>query len=192
MTTPICQLNRKLAAATAPGTGIVNRLAGLSLRHGATIPSTFRGYARAARARPLTPRAPSSSTKPTQEANIESLQTAPIAKPTSPKSETPSNIKLPSSFKLAKLEPIQEYDPNMIIFLDKHGKVTMIPHDDRVTGQTKEERDSMDLLDDSAVEGSTHQRGSKEMDYGRKRIGQVEMPKPLQDAIRSVLDGNVD
>lgn len=80
----------------------------------------------------------------------------------------------------------------MIIFLDKHGKVTMIPHDSRVTGQTKEEKDSMDLLDNSAVEGSTHQRGSKEMDYGRKRIGQVEMPKPLQDAIRSVLDGNAD
>ncbi|KAG0038415.1 37S ribosomal protein S22 [Podila clonocystis] len=188
MTTAICQLNRKLATATVPGTGIVNRWAGLSLGHGPTIPSTFRGYARAARARPLTPNAPSSSTRPAQETSTKSLKSRPIATPTSPKSEIPSNIKLPSNFKLAKLEPVQEYDPNMVIFLDKHGKVTMIPHDDRVTGQTKEERDSMGLLDDSAVEGSTHQRGSKEMDYGRKRIGQVEMPKPLQDAIRSVLD----
>ncbi|KAF9312614.1 37S ribosomal protein S22 [Podila horticola] len=188
MTTSICQLNRKLATAAVPGTGIVNRLAGLSLRHGPTIPSTFRGYARAARARPLTPKAPSSSTTLTLEANTESLKTATVGRPTSIKSESPSNIKLPSNFKLAQLEPVQEYDPNMIIFLDKHGKVTMIPHDDRVTGQTKEERDSMNLLDDSAAEGSTHQRGSKEMDYGRKRIGQVEMPKPLQDAIRSVID----
>lgn len=192
MTTPLCQLNRKLATTTTPGTGIMNRLAGLSLRNGTTIPSTFRGYARAARARPSTPKAPSSSSKPAQEAGTEPLKPAPVVKAASTKSETPSNIKLPSNFKLAKLEPVQEYDPNMIIFLDKHGKVTMIPHDSRVTGQTKEERDSMDLLGDSAVEESTHQRGSKEMDYGRKRIGQVEMPKPLQDAIRSVLDGNGD
>ncbi|KFH64042.1 hypothetical protein MVEG_09867 [Podila verticillata NRRL 6337] len=188
MTTPLCQLNRKLATVTTPGSGIVNRLAGLSLRNGTTIPSTFRGYARAARARPLTPKAPPSSSQTAQEASTEPLKSKSVVKATGTKSETSSNIKLPSNFKLAKLEPVQEYDPNMIIFLDKQGKVTMIPHDGRVTGQTKEEKDSMDLLDNSAVEGSTHQRGSKEMDYGRKRIGQVEMPKPLQDAIRSVLD----
>ncbi|KAK3845716.1 MAG: mitochondrial small ribosomal subunit Rsm22-domain-containing protein [Linnemannia gamsii] len=42
-------------------------------------------------------------------------------------------------------------------------------------------------LDGAATEGSPHQRGSKEMEYGRKRIGQVELPKDIQDSIRSVL-----
>ncbi|KAI7821974.1 mitochondrial small ribosomal subunit Rsm22-domain-containing protein [Gamsiella multidivaricata] len=63
----------------------------------------------------------------------------------------------------------------------------MIPHDDRVTGQTREQYDAntgAEGLDDRPH----HQRGSKEMDYGRKRIGQVEMPRAVQDAIRAILD----
>ncbi|KAF9418485.1 37S ribosomal protein S22 [Podila epigama] len=154
---------------------------------GATsIPSVFRGYARAARARPLTPKLPTSSTKSTSETKVAST---PLEdKITSSKKSDPySNIQLPGNFKLAKPEPVPEYDPNMVIFLDKHGKVTMIPHDGRVTGQTKDEMDALDPMD-TASEGSTYQRGSKEMDYGRKRIGQIEMPKPIQDAIRSVID----
>lgn len=70
----------------------------------------------------------------------------------------------------------------------------MIPHDDRVKGQTKEDYnaaavvgDNFDL--DGTAEGSPHQRGSQEMEYGRKRIGQVELPKDIQDSIRAILDG---
>jgi hypothetical protein len=96
------------------------------------------------------------------------------------------NIKLPGDFSLAKSQAIEKYDPNMIIFLDKSGKVSMIPHDDRVTGQTREEYDAEP---NTGENGPTHQRGSKEMEYGRKRIGQVEIPLPIQDAIRAVLDG---
>ncbi|KAK3825535.1 MAG: mitochondrial small ribosomal subunit Rsm22-domain-containing protein [Benniella sp.] len=61
----------------------------------------------------------------------------------------------------------------------------MIPHDDRVNGQTREEYDAEPSTEEN---GPTYQRGSKEMEYGRKRIGQVEMPLPVQDAIRAVLD----
>ncbi|KAF9958760.1 37S ribosomal protein S22 [Mortierella alpina] len=77
----------------------------------------------------------------------------------------------------------------MVIFLDKHGNVNMIPHDDRVTGQTKEEFDAA-LTKGTEVlgEDTQHQRGSKEAEYGRKRIGQVQLPLDIQDSIRAVLD----
>lgn len=72
----------------------------------------------------------------------------------------------------------------------------MIPHDDRVKGQTRDDYDAAatagEYLDlEGAAEGSPHQRGSKEMEYGRKRIGQVELPKDIQDSIRFVLDGMI-
>jgi hypothetical protein len=112
----------------------------------------------------------------------------------SSKSDSLSKLKLPGGFKLAKAQPEPTYDPNMVIFLDKHGNVKMIPHDDRVKGQTKEDYNAAvaagdDFGLDGAAEGSPHQRGSKEMEYGRKRIGQVELPKDIQDSIRAVLDG---
>ncbi|KAF9351354.1 37S ribosomal protein S22 [Mortierella sp. AD094] len=99
------------------------------------------------------------------------------------------NIKLPNNFKMTKVQTIEEYDPNMVIFLDKHGNVTMIPHDDRAKGQTREEYDAAPIPEDiDGIESaSQHQRGSKEMEYARKRIGQVEMPNDIQDAIRTVL-----
>ena len=77
-----------------------------------------------------------------------------------------------------------------VVFLDKHGNVSMIPHDGRVTGQTKEEFDAT-LTQETAVPGedTQHQRGSKEAEYGRKRIGQVQLPLDIQDSIRAVLDG---
>jgi len=103
-------------------------------------------------------------------------------------SATP-NIKLPSNFKLAKLQTIEEYDPNMVIFLDNNGSVSMIPHDGRVNGQTREEYNAALGGGDLDENRSHHQRGSKEAEYGRKRIGQVEMPKDIQDAIRAVTDG---
>lgn len=71
----------------------------------------------------------------------------------------------------------------------------MIPRDDRVTGETKAARDAAivagaDVDLDEGTDGSQqHQRGSKEAEYGRKRIGQVELPNEIQDAIRSVING---
>jgi len=102
-------------------------------------------------------------------------------------------VKLPNGFKLAKFEEVPDYDPNMIIFLDKQGKVTMIPRDDRAKGETKAARDAALAAgtDVEDVEGSGHQRGSKEAEYGRKRIGQIEFPIEIQYAIRDVLDGSV-
>lgn len=97
-----------------------------------------------------------------------------------------ANIKLPGNFQLARPQTIENYDPNMVIFLDKNGNVSMIPHDDRVTGQTREEYDADS---DRGEDRSEYQRGSKEMEYGRKRIGQVEVPIPIQDAIRAMIDG---
>lgn len=72
----------------------------------------------------------------------------------------------------------------MIIFLDKSGKVTMIPHDDRVVTHAPIEHEEA-----SSVDGDEphFQRGSKEMEYGRKRIGQVDLPVPVQDAIRDII-----
>ncbi|KAF9350518.1 37S ribosomal protein S22 [Mortierella sp. NVP85] len=161
--------------------GLVNtlahRLTGLSLTpHGITL--ARRGYARLARTRP---RAPKPTTTASTTNNIEfnardAIKRVGAAMP---------NIKLPGDFSLAKPQVIEKYDPNMIIFLDKSGKVSMIPHDDRVTGQTREEYDAEPSTEEN---GPGHQRGSKEMEYGRKRIGQVEMPLPVQDAIRAVLD----
>ncbi|KAF9432282.1 37S ribosomal protein S22 [Entomortierella beljakovae] len=102
-----------------------------------------------------------------------------------------STFKLPNNLKMAKLDTIEEYDPNMVIFLDKLGNVSMIPHDDRVNGQTRDEYDTSlasQVVDES--ENPHHQRGSKEMEYGRKRIGQVDIPLGIQDAIRSILEGS--
>ncbi|KAI8604424.1 mitochondrial small ribosomal subunit Rsm22-domain-containing protein [Dissophora ornata] len=62
----------------------------------------------------------------------------------------------------------------------------MIPHDSRVNGQTREEYDAALDAGDLDENRSQHQRGSNEAEYGRKRIGQVEMPKDIQDAIRAV------
>ncbi|KAG0338372.1 37S ribosomal protein S22 [Podila humilis] len=188
MTALVWQFNRRLALPATLRNSVSCQIAQVAWHNGKTKGFPVRSYARAARSRPMTPRAPSTSTKATQESRAEPQPSTPTIQSMNQKSEIPSKIKLPSNFKLAKLEPVQEYDPNMIIFLDKHGKVTMIPHDDRVTGQTKEERDSFDPLNDLTLEASTHQRGSNEMDYGRKRIGQVEMPTTTQDAIRSVID----
>ncbi|KAF9897776.1 hypothetical protein BX616_005003, partial [Lobosporangium transversale] len=75
-----------------------------------------------------------------------------------------SNLKVPQ---VQQIESVQEYDPNMVIFLDKHGKATMIPHDDRVTGQTREEYEVSSISEASVTESmQAHQRGSKEMEYG--------------------------
>ncbi|KAF9200248.1 37S ribosomal protein S22 [Haplosporangium sp. Z 27] len=173
---------------------LAHRLTGLSLAsHGKA--STRRGYARVARARPRTPNAPSLSS----QLPSEKLPSTPSIPNKSKLDSMPevqmknldsiSNIKLPKNFKMAKLQTLEEYDPNMVIFLDKHGNVTMIPHDDRAKGQTRDEYNA-ELTTGKVEEeesSSHHQRGSKEMEYARKRIGQVEMPNNIQDAIREVL-----
>ncbi|KAF9287620.1 37S ribosomal protein S22 [Mortierella alpina] len=143
----------------------------------------MRGYARVARSRPLTPKSPSASSTTTSSAPVPRKQPAPQGV------KTPSNTRLPADFKLAKIQATPDYDPNMVIFLDKHGNVSMIPHDDRVTGQTREEFDAA-LTQETEVPGddTQHQRGSKEAEYGRKRIGQVQLPLDIQDSIRAVLD----
>ncbi|KAG0302488.1 37S ribosomal protein S22 [Dissophora globulifera] len=155
--------------------------------------SAKRGYARVARARPRTPSSSITSPSSSPSASATTSNGTPfrsqegITNPTLGSPRTP-NIKLPSNFKLAKLDALEDYDPNMVIFLDKHGNVKMIPHDDRVNGQTREEYDSSIEAGDLVNDGQHFQRGSKEAEYGRKRIGQVEMPSLLQDAIRSVID----
>ncbi|KAF8940800.1 37S ribosomal protein S22 [Dissophora ornata] len=183
------QANRTVAGLTDL---LVHRFPGLSLNTCGTA-SGRRGYARAVRARPKTPRASStisaspstsSSSRPssTAKGDVVSASNAALK---STDSAMP-NIKLPSNYKLAKLQTIEEYDPNMVIFLDKHGNVSMIPHDSRVNGQTREEYDAALDAGDLDENRSQHQRGSNEAEYGRKRIGQVEMPKDIQDAIRAV------
>ncbi|KAG0227072.1 37S ribosomal protein S22 [Actinomortierella wolfii] len=95
------------------------------------------------------------------------------------------------NFKMAKLEEVEpQYDPTKIIFLDKHGQVTMIPHDDRLVNAAGERSDEAEEGSELGSEDSTFQRGSAEMEYGRKRIGQVDLPRPIQDAIRDILDEN--
>ncbi|KAF9970544.1 37S ribosomal protein S22 [Actinomortierella ambigua] len=101
------------------------------------------------------------------------------------------------NFKMAKIEEVEpHYDPSKIIFLDKHGHVTMIPHDDRLVGRSSGLAALTQDGDDEEGEASEmdseapFQRGSAEMEYGRKRIGQVDLPRPLQDAIRDVIDEN--
>ncbi|KAG0260741.1 37S ribosomal protein S22 [Actinomortierella ambigua] len=98
-------------------------------------------------------------------------------------------------FKLAKVDEVEpHYDPSKIIFLDKHGQVTMIPHDDRLANGRSASASTAheeDMEDDSEMSSEApFQRGSAEMEYGRKRIGQVDLPRPLQDAIRDVIDEN--
>ncbi|KAF9988032.1 37S ribosomal protein S22 [Modicella reniformis] len=158
---------------------LTQRFIGLSLIPHGTL-QVRRGYARLIRARPRTPRATStantslsSQVKSTAEVLPKGMDSA------------ASNVKPPRNFKLIKLQAIETYDPNMVIFLDKSGNVSMIPHDDRVTGQTKEEYEG-EL--DPNENGFPYQRGSKEMEYGRKRIGQIEIPIPIQDAVRTVLE----
>ncbi|KAF9138922.1 37S ribosomal protein S22 [Linnemannia schmuckeri] len=183
-------------------TSLIQRFTGLSLATSsirssvlALPPSIVRGYARVARSRPITPKAPIGGSTPSKPNIKTPMSTADVQEAlkalSSSKSDSSSNLKLPGNFKLAKAQSEPTYDPNMVIFLDKHGNVSMIPHDDRVKGQTKDDYDvaaaaGEDL--DGAIEGSPHQRGSKEMEYGRKRIGQVELPKDIQDSIRAVLD----
>lgn len=162
---------------------LAHRFSALSLaRHGTA--QAMRGYARVARSRPLTPKSPSASSTTTSPAPVPRKQPAPQGV------KTPSNTRLPADFKLAKIQATPDYDPNMVIFLDKHGNVSMIPHDDRVTGQTREEFDAA-LTQETEVpsDDTQHQRGSKEAEYGRKRIGQVQLPLDIQDSIRAVLDG---
>ena len=162
--------------------------------------SAVRGYARIARSRPITPKAPTGGSTST-ETNIKTpMPTGDVQEAlkalSSSKSDFSLKPKLPGDFKLAKPQPEPKYDPNMVIFLDKHGNVSMIPHDDRVKGQTRDDYNAAATAEEDfdlegAAEGSPHQRGSKEMEYGRKRIGQVELPKDIQDSIRSVLDGMI-
>ncbi|KAG0046662.1 37S ribosomal protein S22 [Gryganskiella cystojenkinii] len=182
----------------APTYALLDRFAGLSLRN--STHQQLRGYVRAARSRPLTPRAPTWTLPPSAAIASPSLSSATSASSKSTvvkkspkfKSELEPRVKLPNGFKLAKFQEVTEYDPNMIIFLDKQGNVKMIPRDDRVTGETKAARDAaMAAGVDADLEDShqePHQRGSKEAEYGRKRIGQVEIPVEVQDAIRSVID----
>ncbi|KAH7059913.1 mitochondrial small ribosomal subunit Rsm22-domain-containing protein [Linnemannia elongata] len=186
-------------------TSLTHRFAGLSLttspaaRSAVVVSpsSVVRGYARVARSRPITPKAPTGGSNSEKSAIKTPMSTSDVQEAlkalSSSKSDSSSKLKLPGNFKLVKPQPEPKYDPNMVIFLDKHGNVSMIPHDDRVKGQTKDDYNAAvaagdDFELDGAVEGSPHQRGSKEMDYGRKRIGQVELPKDIQDSIRSVLD----
>ncbi|KAF9113211.1 37S ribosomal protein S22 [Mortierella sp. AM989] len=174
---------------------LVHRFTGLSLAsHGTT--SARRGYARVAKVRPKSPKTPLATSL--LSSTVSTSTGSPLPTGTSAgtmvEAELKSmdavtrNIKLPSKFKLAKVQTIEEYDPNMVIFLDKHGSVTMIPHDDRAKGQTRDEYDAVLPGGDIGEPNNVSQRGSKEMEYGRKRIGQVEMPKAIQDAIREVLD----
>lgn len=174
------QLQRLQARRAAPGLvdKLSHSLTGLSLTPHGTTPAR-RGYARLTRARPGTPK-PTTAASTTNDVEFNARNAIKRVGAAMP------NIKLPGNFALAKPPTIENYDPNMVIFLDKSGKVSMIPHDDRVTGQTREEHDAAPSTEES---GSAHQRGSKEMEYGRKRIGQVEIPIPVQDAIRAVLDG---
>ncbi|KAG0299146.1 37S ribosomal protein S22 [Linnemannia gamsii] len=206
MTSRLClprqhQCTHAQKAVSGLTSSLTQRFTGLSLTTSSTCSSaaavSLRGYARVARAKPITPKAPtggSTSTKPTIKTpmSAKDVQEAFITLSSS-KSDSLSKLKLPGGFKLAKAQPEPTYDPNMVIFLDKHGNVKMIPHDDRVKGQTKEDYNAAvaagdDFGLDGAAEGSPHQRGSKEMEYGRKRIGQVELPKDIQDSIRAVLD----
>ncbi|KAF9537826.1 37S ribosomal protein S22 [Mortierella hygrophila] len=192
-------------AALGLTTSLTHRLTGLSLttttvaRSTAVVSpsSTVRGYARVARSRPITPKAPTSgstSTETTIKAPMSTRDVQDALKAlSSSKSDFSPKSKLLGNFKLAKPQPEPNYDPNMVIFLDKQGNVSMIPHDDRVKGQTRDDYNAAataveDLDLEGATEGSPHQRGSKEMEYGRKRIGQVELPKDIQDSIRSLLD----
>ncbi|KAG9321711.1 hypothetical protein KVV02_006625 [Mortierella alpina] len=161
---------------------LAHRFSALSLaRHGTA--QAMRGYARVARSRPLTPKAPSASSTTTATAPAPRKQPAPQG------IKAHSKTRLPADFKLARIQATPDYDPNMVIFLDKHGNVSMIPHDGRVTGQTKEEFDAA-LTQETEILGddTQHQRGSKEAEYGRKRIGQVQLPLDIQDSIRTVLD----
>ncbi|KAG0202411.1 37S ribosomal protein S22 [Mortierella sp. NVP41] len=180
---------------------LTQRFTGLSLtsspnaRPSVVAGSALRGYARAARSRPITPKAPTGGSPSPTSSTTKTAIKPPMAMEDIQETlklmtSTNSKLQLPGEFKLAKPQPVPEYDPNMVIFLDKHGNVKMIPHDDRVKGQTRDEYNAAagDLDLEGAVEGSPHQRGSKEMEYGRKRIGQVELPKETQDSIRSILD----
>ncbi|KAF8942035.1 37S ribosomal protein S22 [Haplosporangium gracile] len=184
-------------------TSLIQRFTGPSLATSSTRssvlvspPSIVRGYARVARSRPITPKAPTGGSTPSKPIIKTPMSTADVQEAlkalSSSKSDSSSNLKLPGNFKLAKTQLEPKYDPNMVIFLDKHGNVSMIPHDDRAKGQTKDDYNAAaageDFDLDGSVEGSPHQRGSKEMEYGRKRIGQVELPKDIQDSIRAVLD----
>ncbi|KAF9172703.1 37S ribosomal protein S22 [Mortierella sp. AD010] len=187
------QGNMHSTKATGITDSLVHRLTGLSLTSCGTA-SSRRGYARVAKARPRTPKSPVASSLASPI-----TQSPEIPLPTRSKMEAMTeaqfknmdsvNIKLPNNFKMAKLQTIEEYDPNMIIFLDKHGNVTMIPQDDRAKGQTRDEYNAAPITEDTdGIEStSQHHRGSKEMEYARKRIGQVEMPNDIQDAIREVL-----
>ncbi|KAF9906073.1 37S ribosomal protein S22 [Linnemannia zychae] len=180
--------------------GLTHRFTGLALSPLARPSASLlpaRGYARVARSKPLTPRVPTGGSTPPSKPTIKTpLSTSDVQEAlkalSSSKSDSLSKLKLPGGFKLPKAQPEPVYDPNMVIFLDKHGNVSMIPHDDRLKGQTRDDYNAMAGqefdLDGAATEDSPHQRGSKEMEYGRKRIGQVELPKDIQDSIRTVLD----
>lgn len=65
----------------------------------------------------------------------------------------------------------------------------MIPQDDRAKGQTREE---FDAFEDLNADVPGYMRGSKEAEYGRKRIGQVELPQNILESIRGIIDGNED
>ncbi|KAG0271002.1 37S ribosomal protein S22 [Linnemannia exigua] len=201
MTSRLCLAPRqhRCSHAQRAVSGLTQHFTGLSLstfaRPSASL-LTARGYARVARSRPVTPKAPAGGSTPLKSAIKTPLSTSDLQEAlkalSSSKSDPFSKLKLPGGFKLPKVQPEPAYDPNMVIFLDKHGNVSMIPHDDRVKGQTRDDYNAVAAedfdLDGVTAEGSPHQRGSKEMEYGRKRIGQVELPKDIQDSIRSVLD----
>ncbi|KAF9931891.1 37S ribosomal protein S22 [Linnemannia zychae] len=156
-------------------------------------PAAVRGYARVARARPRSLRSPTSGSD-----SIRPIIKTPVAmgdvqealeELTSIKSDSLPKLKLPGGFKFAKPQPEPKYDPNMVIFLDKDGNVKMIPHDDRVKDPTQDNYGAGEGIEaGGADDGSHHQRGSKEMEYGRKRIGQIELPRDIQDSIRTILD----
>ncbi|KAG0250763.1 37S ribosomal protein S22 [Mortierella polycephala] len=185
MTSPFRKLNGPQVHRTVSGItdSLTGRLSALSItrNHGSTA---LRGYARVARARIITPKSPS---KPSSTSTSSSATTLSSKAPSviGGKAEDASNIKLPGDFKLAKMQMVPEYDPNMVIFLDKHGNVSMIPQDDRVKGQTREE---FDAFEDINTDVPAYMRGSKEAEYGRKRIGQVELPQNILESIRGIID----
>ncbi|KAF9177357.1 37S ribosomal protein S22 [Haplosporangium sp. Z 767] len=185
MTSPFRKLNGPQAHRTVSGIAdsLTGRLSTLSITrsHGSTA---LRGYARMARTRFITPKSPSGpSSTPTSSSTTALSSKAPST--IGRKTGDASNIKLPGDFKLSKVQKVPEYDPNMVIFLDKHGNVSMIPQDDRVKGQTKEEFDAFEDVD---VDVPGYIRGSKEAEYGRKRIGQVELPQNILESIRGIID----
>ncbi|KAF9586120.1 37S ribosomal protein S22 [Lunasporangiospora selenospora] len=142
-----------------------------------------RGYARMARSRPMTPRLPTS--RLTKESDQEPTHNPSFMDKPQTGSKSTSSLDLPLAIKRLKVSPEPVYDPNMVIFLDKRGNVTMIPHDDRV-------RESSPVKEGEVMNDRSEpfQRGSKEMEYARKRIGQVEIPNAIQDAIRSIVEGS--